>query len=263
MARVVNIGHVVVKGMQFRTLDAASLTTAGIPGDRDFLLIDERGRIITKDLKRFIPWRASLEGTGEVLVLDGPSGQTIAGPAAGVSDVIELDYLGVRTLPARFVADTISNKLSAAVNQSVRIARVENTGDGVDVFPISLISTASVRDLGQRMGVEDLEPARFRANIEVDGIGAYEEESWEGRHLQVGEAVLEMLNPIPRCAVTAMNPITGVRDHNTVGALARYRSIVQMPKEFPPHWRGIPLAVYARVLKEGRVALGDEAVILP
>ena len=50
---------------------------------------------------------------------------------------------------------------------------------------VSIINLASVRDLGQRMGVE-LDPLRFRANLYVEGWPAWAENGWTGKATDAG-----------------------------------------------------------------------------
>lgn len=53
---------------------------------------------------------------------------------------------------------------------------------------------------------------RFRSNIAVDGPDAWEEQSWMGRNLRIGDTRFKVANPVTRCLATHANPITGKRD---------------------------------------------------
>ncbi len=83
---------------------------------------------------------------------------------------------------------------------------------------VSIVNLASVRDLGERLGM-DLDPLRFRANLYVEGWPAWVENDWTGRTLAIGAATAEVLKPIVRCAATHVDPTTAERDVELVKAL--------------------------------------------
>ena len=62
------------------------------------------------------------------------------------------------------------------------------------------------------MGDADLSELRFRSNIAIEGLEAWEEQSWVGRKIRIGEVMFEVLTPKGRCLATQANPHTGERD---------------------------------------------------
>lgn len=116
-----------------------------------------------------------------------------------------------------------------------------------DYPSVSLINLASNADLSARMGL-DLSPLRWRANLWLDGLAPWAERGWVGRRLTLGEAELEVTEPIVRCAATTANPATGRIDADTLGAL---RAL---------HGEQV-FGVYARVTRGGRVRRGDRAAV--
>ena len=113
---------------------------------------------------------------------------------------------------------------------------------------VSLINLASVRHLGQKMGVE-LDPLRFRANLYVDGWPPWVENDWEGRELMTGWAQATVFKPIVRCAATEVDPATGAKDLEVVKALF-------------DNYGHMNCGIYLHVTRAGRVGLGD-AVTMP
>jgi uncharacterized protein YcbX len=85
--------------------------------------------------------------------------------------------------------------------------------------------------------------------ITIDGVNAWEEHGWSGRRLQAGDAVLRVLEPVPRCAVTTRDPDTGRRDVPTLKALAELRGK-----------RDVTFGVWCEVLAPGTVRVGDAVV---
>jgi hypothetical protein len=53
---------------------------------------------------------------------------------------------------------------------------------------------------------------RFRSNIAVDGLTAWEEQSWVGQKVRIGAVEFDVVKPKTRCLATHANPTTGKRD---------------------------------------------------
>jgi uncharacterized protein YcbX len=111
---------------------------------------------------------------------------------------------------------------------------------------VSLLNLDSLGDLERRLG-RPVDPLRFRANIHVRGWPAWSEFDVVGRTLKLGEAELEGLSAIDRCAATHVNPQTGERDLDMVPALRAELG-------------HIDCGIYARVTGGGRVRAGDAAI---
>jgi uncharacterized protein len=80
---------------------------------------------------------------------------------------------------------------------------------------VSLLNLASVRDLGEKVG-RPLDPARFRANIHVEGWPAWAETQLVGRTLRLGGVQLSVTKPIARCVAIDVDPRTAKRDGDLV-----------------------------------------------
>ena len=53
---------------------------------------------------------------------------------------------------------------------------------------------------------------RFRSNIALEGLGAWEEHSWVGHKVRIGTVTFDVVRPKVRCLATHANPTTGARD---------------------------------------------------
>ena len=73
-----------------------------------------------------------------------------------------------------------------------------------DFQSVSIMSHASLRAMSQAAG-RDLSPLRFRGNIWIDGTAPWEEQEWVGKTLAIGDARLEVVEPITRCRATTAN----------------------------------------------------------
>jgi MOSC domain-containing protein len=256
MATLARISVAPVKGLRLLHPSSVELTEGGIPADRRFLLADESGELIDASdvaiLQRIVP---SYDADAERLSLLFPDGRTVEGPAdeLGVAAVARISR---HTSEGRRVLGPFEDALSAFAGRRVQLLRADRDGTSQDVHPLTIVSSASVRDLGGRRGREDLDPRRFRINLEVDGAGPYEEDGWAGRLVEVGSATVRVLGQIPRCVVTTLDPDTGEKDFPTLTELARYRPRIGARA-------GLPFGMYAETVEPGRVAVGDPVTLRP
>lgn len=88
---------------------------------------------------------------------------------------------------------------------------------------VSVHSRASVNALGDALELR-IDDRRFRSNVVIDGVGAWDELDWSGE-VRIGEVTFRAAGPIVRCLATHANPDTGVRDAKVLttltGALAQ------------------------------------------
>ena len=113
---------------------------------------------------------------------------------------------------------------------------------------VSVLNLDSLRHLEARLG-RALDPARFRANVLVEGWGAWSEYGLEpGRAIRLGGADLRLLADIDRCMATHVDPQSAARD-------------IDMVPRLHAEYGHICCGVYAEVVQGGRVAVGDEAVL--
>ncbi len=113
---------------------------------------------------------------------------------------------------------------------------------------VSIMNTSSHAAVADRLG-QPLEQERWRGNIWLDGLEAWNELSWIGKTICIGEAELSVIEPIQRCMHTTANPHTGRRDADTLGALR-------------DGWGHQDFGVYAVVTKTGKLALNDTAEVI-
>jgi uncharacterized protein YcbX len=248
---VVRINLTPVKGTALTHPDRIELTETGLRGNRRFFLVDERGELFSApDLGPLVRIRAESDPAGERLRLVFPGGEIVEGPASEVGDRLTVDFYG-RPVAAAVVEGGFSDAFSAYAERPLRLLRAEREGDGSDVHHLSLVSRASVAALGVGAGHQgELDARRFRMDLEIDGCGAYEEDTWGGRRVHVGEAVVRLLGKIPRCVLTTKDPDTGLKDFDTLREIARQRERIE-------GGGGLPFGMYAEVERPAWVAVGD------
>ncbi len=93
-----------------------------------------------------------------------------------------------------------------------------------DGFPMLVVSEASLADLNQRLlakGRDPLPMNRFRANIVIDGIEAFEEDY--AATIRIGEACLKPVKPCARCPMPSVDQATGRFGPDPLDILQTYR----------------------------------------
>ncbi len=76
----------------------------------------------------------------------------------------------------------------------------------------TLHGRASLAALAGHMSAPHLSEVRFRSNIAVEGLAAWEEQQWLGRRLRIGDVDFEVVKQKTRCLATHANPASGERD---------------------------------------------------
>lgn len=84
---------------------------------------------------------------------------------------------------------------------------------------VSVHSEASVDALSGALE-QQVDDRRFRSNVVIDGVDAWDELSWEGE-VRIGDVRFNAEGPIVRCLATHANPDTGIRDAKVLTTLTR------------------------------------------
>jgi len=108
---------------------------------------------------------------------------------------------------------------------------------------VHIVNLASVRDLERIVG-RPLDPLRFRPNIVLEGVPAWEELNWLGKKLTAGDAELEVFHRTRRCDATNVDPETAVRDLSIPAALQRA-------------FGHSDFGVYGKVVNGGKIKIDD------
>ena len=190
------------------------------------------------------------------LALSFPDGREVAGTVE-LGPEADLALYG-DPFPAWPVLGPWDDALSEFAGEPLRLLWAPHgaVDRGLHGGAASLVSRASLARLGEVSGAgAPLDGRRFRMLLEIDGVGAHEEDGWIGREVRAGTASIFFNGDVGRCVVTSHDPDTGVTDLDTLGALATYRRTgVTEP---------LPLGIYGEVVRPGRVRVGDEVVPAP
>jgi hypothetical protein len=256
MATVARFNTTIVKSTSLRHPDEVYITEQGIEGDRRYLILHADGRRISGAEKApLLGIRVSEDADG-ALTFAFPHGSERWNAAAEPGEPLAVQMYD-RTLTVRRVWHTaVDHDLSEELKQDLILARVDEDQNARDDTAVTLISLATVDDLGRRAGPRwaqgGPDPRRFRMTIELEGCEPLEEDSWGGHRIRVGEVVLRVGESVPRCAVTTLDPDTGQKDFPTLDVLASYRRRDGQ----------LLLGMYADVEQPGRVRVGEAVRLL-
>ena len=238
-----------VKGARLAVVDRLDLGPTGPDGDRAFLVLDDGNRLLSTVTPALLQVETRWEGG--VLTLRFPDGTEVAAaPELGATATTK-NYEG-RPIAGRLVDGELAAALSGHLNRPVRLLAREPGDRGADDAPVTLMSEASLAALAPALDGVVPDPRRFRMTITIDGVAPWEEHGWGGRVLAIGDAVIRVTEPVPRCAVTTRNPEDGDRDVPILKALADLRGK-----------RVVTFGVWCEVVAPGRVRVGDTVSASP
>jgi uncharacterized protein YcbX len=247
------ISRTPVKALALQHLEEAQLGEGGLEGDRHFYLVGEAGRLISnKDFPAFQLIHASYDE--DVLTLTLTDGSQVTGPVERGEEVTTRFHSRQRT--ARLVVGPWGEALSELAGEPLRL--VEPSMPATDRGrngAASLLATASLGALGEALGVDDVDGRRFRMNFGIEGLDPHEEDTWIGKRVQVGDAVVIPHGNVGRCVITTQNPDTAISDLDTLKGLASYRRELETTEP-------LPFGVHAAVAQPGRVRVGDPVSLI-
>lgn len=240
-----------IKGLALHHPDSVEVTQHGVPGDRQFYLIDESGKLqsCTRNQSLYgltAAWdrqsRRLEVRRGDEVLISGDIEPTTGGRTA---------LSAHRSLEAGVVADpSWSTFFSDVIGQRVHLMQARWAA--FDVQPVTLLGTGSVTELARHAGVPRVDSTRFRMLIEFTSDEAHIEDSWNGQSLEVGDTVLRAGGPVKRCAATTRDPASGAVDLQTLKLITDYRG-----RQSSELGVGANFGVYGTVLEPGKVSVGD------
>ena len=242
-----------VKGLRLQHPAEVQLERSGVPGDRAFFLVDERGVMVSATrLGPLVAVVPEHDTRAQTLSLRFPAGDEVTGRVE-LGEPESVRFYGL-TLSVRPVRGGFSEALSRHCGQELRLVAAPPERPGVDRGrdgAATLVSVASIERLRAQAGAtEPLDPRRFRMTFGLDGLAAHGEDDWIDRDVRVGDALLRVSGNVGRCALTTRQPDTGEVDFKTLHHLRAYRGDVPTPAP-------LPVGVHARGLRPGRVRGGD------
>lgn len=247
MIRVAALRVAPVKALSAVYRASVSLEAQGVAEDRRLFLVDADGAVVTlrrhPELTRVVP---DLDLAGQTLTVALPDGVGATSTLTSTGEELRSRLFG-KDRSGRLVAGPVADALSDYAGEPVRLVLADRTGVGWDEGPVSLLGRASAGAVGTPADDPVPVTARFRMLVELEGSGPFEEDSWIGRHLRLGQALVRVTHPLQRCVVINHSASTGRKDWDGLRMLAASRGRDRLS-----------LGVIAAVVEPGAVRIGDE-----
>ncbi len=247
------------------------LIETGLEFDRAWMVVDAQGAMLTQ---RVLPRLALVQPTlrSSDMVLRAPGMlalhirlDTVEKPTRAQvwDDIVKAydmgdlaaqwfsDFLGVQARLVRF--DPEEKRLSDA-QWAGDIAAENAFADG---FPVLVTNTASLDDLNARLALRGAAPvtmARFRPNIVLTGLLAYDEDHLHEITIATadGPVVLRLVKPCGRCSVPDVDPASAETGHSVGDTLASYRADARVGGALTFGMNAIVVSGFERLLGVGQ-----------
>ena len=108
---------------------------------------------------------------------------------------------------------------------------------------VSLINVQSIIDFQKKIGKE-IEVPRFRGNICIDGLKAWEERNWIGKIIKINDISFKVEKNIPRCVAINLKPKT---DNNSLNLLHSLKKT----------YNHFDMGIYLTALDDGEINIKD------
>jgi uncharacterized protein YcbX len=246
MATLSQILFYPVKSCAGLSVPAAILTRAGLQvgavRDREWMVTGEDGQFLTqREHPRMALIAPQLQPDFLELRFPGMPALALplAHPPAGQAATREVGLWHDRVL-ADDCGEAAAGWFSAALGARCRLVRFgaaaarQTSGSwtgGVpqptlfaDGYPLLVIGAASLDDLNDKLraaGRPALPMNRFRPNLVIDGLGAFDEDYVDT--FALGAALLKPVKPCPRCPIPSIDQATGEPGADPLDILQAYR----------------------------------------
>jgi hypothetical protein len=229
------------------------VTEVGVVEDRRFFLSDDQNRLIDRIIVgRLVQVEARTDAGATRLWMGFPDGAVIDGDVE-LGEGVETPIHG-RTGVGHVVIGPWGDALAEIAGRPIRVIRCDRPGGTRRGNPTSIVSDGSLHALAKQAGVDSIDGRRFRMLINLEGAGAHEEDTWIGRRVGLGDAILRVTKHDARCAITTQDPDTGLRDLDTLRTIIGYRGLRE--------GKHADFGVLADVVQPGRIRVGDEVDVL-
>ena len=112
---------------------------------------------------------------------------------------------------------------------------------------VSLINMKSIEDFRNKTN-QEIETQRFRGNIYIDGIEAWEERNWIGKIIKINDILFKVEKNIPRCVAINLKPNT---DDNSLNLLQSLKK----------NYNHFDMGIYLTALDDGQLSIGDNVSV--
>ena len=109
---------------------------------------------------------------------------------------------------------------------------------------ISLINNKSIQDFKNKIN-QEIEIQRFRGNIYINGIDAWEEQNWIGKIIKINDVSFKVEKKIPRCVAINLKPNSDDKSLNLLQSLKK-------------NYNHFDMGIYLTALNDGQINIGEK-----
>jgi uncharacterized protein len=254
----------------------ALLIETGLDLDRAWMVVDAQGEMITqRDEPRMALMQPTLRSSDMVLRAPGMLALHIqldtveARTRAQVWDDIVKAY-DMGDLAAQWVSDFLQRpaRLVRFDPEERRLSDPHWAGDIEaqnafgDGFPLLVANTASLQDLNNKLAAKGVAPVamqRFRPNLVLAGLKAYDEDHIHELEISTdeGPVTLRLVKPCGRCTIPNVNPADASTSHEPGDTLAGYRADARVKGAVTFAMNAVVVSGFDHVLRVGQSVRGS------
>lgn len=262
-----------VKGCQGTRLKKAEITARGLKGDRLFALVEDGHPVDQIKAPQLGGLAVSWNEKAQKLVFSHPKHGSFEHTRREIGDLVPTRYI-LDTFEGRDQGDEVAEWTSNVIGRSVRLITASEPWKQnlpleqfnllhqtlrdrfYAVSPVSISNVASLADLNGRLK-SPVPMNRFRMNVVVDGLDAFQEEEIES--LSTESVSLERVTVAERCIIVTTDQETGERKKSDL--LQTLNKFHRRPKS-ERFGSGLVFGAYMAVAREGELRIGDQMTVV-
>lgn len=253
-----------IKGCRGVSVDKIEVTSMGLVNDREYALLHDGKLINQKQVPLLVKLTAVYQDKNtlrlsfpgkEPLVL---STEAFDPPARHDNSAEDLDHVTGGKAVSEWLSDALGGpfeliKMTKPISWHLPLEEFANIHQQeqskfVDAAPLLLTNLNSLLDLNTRLS-DAIPMNRFRANIVLSGLPAYEEDKLS--QFRFSNANLKRVTVCERCIVTTTDQESGERTKEPLRTLSQYR------KRDNHYAGGILFGMYLCAESSGILSVGD------
>ncbi len=261
-----------IKSLGGLAVSEALLIETGLELDRAWMVVDEHGEMLTqRDLPRMALVRPQLRADDLVLRAPGMLAlhlhlDAVEAPTRARVWNDEVKAYDMGALASQWISDYLGRPKLRLVRfdpEQKRLSDKKWTGEFegqvafADGYALLVLGSASLDDFNVRLAARGEPPVgmeRFRPNIVLEGLAAFEEDHIDELAIATAEGPvrLKLVKPCVRCTVPDVDPASGEVGHAVGDTLTTFRADARMGGGLTFGMNAIVLEGVERMLRVGQ-----------